>query len=111
MARNDPYLPNAVNVSSGSSATFDGSDGGTNAAIISGIYGEVDSEIFLEDSSDSGATWDHITKFDDEDGGTTFTANYSTQFNRIMVEENNRRIRVENVDTTFGNVTVDGDER
>ena len=111
MAQNDPFTPDHSTVADGANTTFDGSSGETNAAIISGLYGNFNAEIYLEDSDDGGTSWTQITQFTDDEGDLTFADNWATQFNRLMVKQNERRIRIENVDSESGEVTVDGDER
>lgn len=111
MAQNDPYLPDAVSVANGSNTTFDASSSGTGTAIASGLYGTFDAEIYLEDSPDGGTTWNTVSQFADDAGNTTFTAQWATQFNRVMIEGSKRRLRIENVGSSSGYVALDGDER
>jgi hypothetical protein len=113
MARNDPFTPDFATVSDGSSTTFDGSGGGTGSAIVSGMYGNFDAEIYIEASNDGGSSWTQITQLTDESDNTTFTGPWHTQFNRVMISSGTRRIRVDNVtgDSGSGEVAIDGDER
>lgn len=103
-----------VDVSSSSAesiAYFDGSSGGTGAAIISGIYANFDAELYIESSSDSGSTWSRVTQLTDDNGNVTFSADWHSQFNRVMINSGSRRISIENVDTLEGLTAIDGDER
>lgn len=111
MARNDPFTPAAVNVASSGTTSFDGSGSGTGAAIVSGLYANFDAELYIEDSADGGSTWNTVTQLTDDAGNLTFTAPWSTTFNRLMVKGSSRRIRVDNVDTASGYIAIDGDER
>lgn len=109
MAQNDPYAPNAVSVPSSGSTTFDGSDGETNAAIVSGMMGSFDAEVYLE--AHDGGSWQEVAQLTDANDNTTFSATWHTQFNRLLVSSGARRIRIDNVDSASGYVAVDGDER
>lgn len=111
MTRNDPYNPDYVSVADQSTATFDGSAAGTNAAIISEIAGNGDAELRIEESNDGGSTWQVITQLTDSEGSTTFTANFHTQFNRLLVEQGVRRLKVTNVSGGSAVYSVSGDER
>jgi hypothetical protein len=113
MARNDPFTPDFVNVADTNSTTFDGSSGGTGTAIVSGMYADFDAEIYIEASNDGGTSWTQISQLTDENGNTTFTSSWHTQFNRVMISSGSRRIRVDNVtgDSGSGEVAIDGDER
>jgi hypothetical protein len=109
MARNDPYLPAPVNVAAGGSTTFDGSAAGTGTAIVSGLQGSFDAEVRVQ--AYDGANWQTVGLLTDDAGNTTLTADWATQFNRLMVSTNDRRLKVDNVDTASGWVAADGDER
>jgi hypothetical protein len=109
MALNDPYLPDPVNVSSGGNTTFDGSTAGTNTAYVLSLSGNFDAEIYLE--AWDGSAWQEVTQLTDDAGNTTLSAGWHTQYNKIPVSTNARRIRIENVDTSSGWVAVEGDER
>jgi len=111
MARNDPYIPDFQTVVDGASATFDGSAGGTGAAIISELSANFDAQIYIEQSTDGGTSWTEITALGDDAGNETFAANWHTQFNRVLVKANVRRVRVDNVDSVSGEVGATGDER
>lgn len=110
-----PYVPDHVTLDeqggANDSVTFDGSESDTDAAIISGIYGNVDCEIFIEASDDAGSTWEVVTQLGDDAGNHTFAGDFHSQFNRIMVTVGKRRLRIDNVDTVAGQVSVDGDQR
>jgi len=109
MARNDPYLPAPANPASSTSVTFDGSTSSTGTAIVSGLAGNFDAEIYLE--AYDGSSWQEVSQLETDTGTLTFGADWSTQFNRLMVSQNDRRIRIDNVDSTSGWVAIDGDER
>lgn len=103
-----------VDVTSDSAETiayFDGSSGGTGAAIISGIYANFDAELYIECSDDGGTSWIAATQLTDDSGNVTFSADWHSQFNRVMINSGSRRIRIDNVDTLEGVTAVDGDER
>jgi len=109
MARDDPYLPSPVNVSADGSTTFDGTGGSTNTAIINQISGTFDAELIVE--AYDGTNWQDVGKLEDPDGNTTFTADWHTQFNRIIVSQNDRRLKISDVNSQGGWCAVDGDER
>ena len=109
MARNDPYLPTTANVTAGSNTTFDGSASSTDTAIMSGAMATFDAEIYIE--AYDGDVWQTVTQLADADGDTTFSENWHTQFNRVYLSTNDRRVRVENVGDSDGYVAVEGDER
>ena len=111
MAQNDPYIPDFLSIASSGSDNFDGSASSTDAAIISGVMGTADAELYIEASNDGGSSWSTVTQLTDTDGATTFTADWHTQYNRLMVKVNTRRLRIDNVDSSSGNFAVDGDER
>jgi len=111
MARNDPFTPNFETVNSSNSVTFDGSSGGTGTVIVSGLYGSFDAEIYIEASNDGGSSWTQVTQLKDEFGNNTFTADWHTQFNRLMISSGSRRLRIDNIDSASGEVAIDGDER
>lgn len=105
-----PYTPSHATVASGGSVTFDGAGSGTNQAIIVSMAGDFDAEIFYEASDDGGTSWAQIAQMATDSGDVTFTADWHSQGNRLMVVSGERRIRVDNVDTADGVVAVDGDE-
>jgi len=109
MARNDPYTPSPVQVSSSGTTTFDGSAAATGTAIVSGLFGSFDAELRYQ--AYDGSSWQTVALLTDDAGNTTFSADWSTQFNRLMVSANDRRIEVSNVDSSSGYVAIDGDER
>ena len=109
MAQNDPYLPDPVDVADGANATFDGTDAETDVAIVSGAMATFDAEIYIE--AYDGDVWQTVTQLADADGDTTFSENWHTQFNRVYLSTNDRRVRVENVGDSDGYVAVEGDER
>lgn len=110
MARNDPYLPLRKNVDPDNTVVFDGSESSTGTAIVSGLQGNGDAEIRYEVKASDG-TYSVVTQFADENGNTTFSGNWNTQFNRIYVDTNTRRLVVKNVSGFQIRVAVDGDER
>jgi len=109
MAANDPYLPDPVEVSDGETATFDGTEGETNTAIISGAMAEFDAIITIE--AWDGTTWQEVTQLTDAEGDATFSGAWHTQFNRVYASEDARRLVIENVDSEDGWCAVEGDER
>lgn len=106
-----PYLPDHEQVADGANVRFDGSDGPTDAAIISGVYADFDATIHIDGSTDGGQTWEEIVQLTPEGEDNFFAAGFHTQFNRLMVSDGVRSLRIENVDTTTGLVGVDGDHR
>lgn len=109
MARNDPYFPPPVNVSAGGTTTFDASGTETGTAIVNQLGATFDATITLEAYDGSAwQKWSAIRTSSDEE---TFIADWHTQFNRVYISTNDRRIQVENVDTAAGYVAIDGDER
>jgi len=106
----DTYTPNHTTVSSGASTTFDGSASSTDAAIIVGLAADFDADVFYEASDDGGSTWTEIAQIRASDSANTFTADWHSQGNRVMVEVGNRRLRVDNVSGASGVIAVDGDE-
>lgn len=109
MAQNDPYLPATVNVTSGGNTTFDGTASATDTAIMSGAMATFDAQIFIE--AFDGTAWQTVTQLSDANGNATFAANWHTQFNRVYLSTNDRRVRIENVDSVSGYVAIEGDER
>lgn len=110
MARNDPYLPDYATVADNGSTTFDGGASSTNAAIINEVAGNFNVQIFIEESNDSGSTWEQITQLTDADGNATFSGSFHTQFNRVYVSTGERRLRIDDA-ASGGRVSVTGDER
>lgn len=114
MAREDAYL-NAEEVTNGNNATFEGSAGETNTAVISGAMGTFDATVFVDHYD--GTAWKQVTQLTDDSGNTTFTADWHTQFNRIYVTgtgtpaDGDRRLRIENGSGSSGWCAVEGDER
>jgi hypothetical protein len=109
MARGDPYKPDYVTLSGGNT-TFDGSDSGTNAAVILELQGVTDAQITIEESNDGGTNWTQVTQLSDANGNATFNAEWHSQFNRILVIQNKRRVKITDVGTG-GDVSVAGEER
>ena len=81
MAQNDPFLPDPVDVAESANATFDGTE------------------------------WQEVTQLADADGNATFSGAWHTQFNRVYVGTDRRRVRIENVSEESGFCAVEGDER
>lgn len=115
MARNDPYTSATFGLADSGTTTFDGSDASTGAAIVSGLAGNGDAEIRLQ--SYDGTSWVTTTVLADGSGSTTFSGNWHTQFNRVMVNgggspsTGDQRIEVTNVSGGAIDVSADGDER
>jgi hypothetical protein len=109
MAANDPYKPDFVTLA-GNSTTFDGTDSATGAALINELSGKTDANIFIEESNDGGTNWEETTQLTDANGNNTFSADWHSQFNRILVVQDERRVKITDVGTG-GNVSVTGDER
>lgn len=115
MARNDPYTSVSFSVAGTGTAVFDGSDSATGAAIVSGLAGNADAEVRLQ-SYDGGA-WVTTALLTDAAGNSTFSADWHTQFNRILVNggasptTGDQRIEVTNVSGGTGDYSADGDER
>jgi hypothetical protein len=111
MARNDPYLPDFATVSGGGSVVFDGSQSGTGEAIINEVAGNFDVNISIEESNNGGSSFTEVTKLATENGNLVFAADFHSQFNRIYVSQNERRLRISDATGTGGEVSVTGDER
>lgn len=115
MAANDPYTSAAFGVADTATAVFDGSDSSTGAAIVSGLAGNGDAEIRLQ--SYNGSSWVTVAQLADDSGSTTFSNNWHTMFNRLMVNgggtpsTGDQRIEVTNVSGAAIDVSADGDER
>lgn len=114
MAANDPYTPDPVELDTSGGATtttnFDGSGSSTNAAIVTGLMGTLDCEVYLE--AWDGSSWQVVAQLTDDQGNTTFSADWHSQFNRLVVATDARRIRIDSVDSSSGGwVAVEGDER
>ena len=115
MARNDPYTAAAFSVPDQGTAVFDGSNSSTGAAIISGLAGNTGAEIRLQ--AYDGSSWTTVAPLSDDGGNLTFTADWHTQFNRLLVNgggspsSGDLRIEVTNVDGNSGSFSADGDER
>lgn len=115
MARNDPYTSASFGVADTGTAVFDGSDSSTGAAIVSGLSGNGDAEIRLQ--SYNGTSWVTVTQVTDDSGSATFSAQWHTQFNRVLVNggstpsSGDQRIEVTNVSGASADFSADGDER
>ena len=109
MAQNDPFLPDPVDVAASANATFDGTDAATDVAIVSGAMATFDAEVFID--AWDGTEWQVVTQLADAEGNATFSANWHTQFNRVYVGTDRRRVRIENVSDSSGFCAVEGDER
>ena len=109
MAQNDPFLPDPVDVADAANATFDGTDAATDVAIVSGAMATFDAEVFID--AWDGTEWQEVTQLADADGNATFSASWHTQFNRVYVGADRRRVRIENVSDASGWCAVEGDER
>lgn len=115
MAQNDPYSAASFGVADTGTATFDGSDSSTGAAIISGLAGNAAAEVRLQ--SYNGTSWVTTALLEDANGNTTFSADWHTQFNRILVNgggspsTGDQRIEVTNTSGGSGDFSADGDER
>lgn len=116
MAQNDPYTSSTFGVSSsGGTTTFDGSDSSTGAAIVSGLAGNADAEVRVQ--SYNGTSWVTVAQLEDDSGNATFSADWHTQFNRIVVNgggspsTGDQRIQVTNTSGSGGDFSADGDER
>jgi hypothetical protein len=110
MGRNDPYLPDFQTVASGGSVTFDGTQSGTNQAIINEVAGNFDANLFIEESNNGGTTFEVIAQLTTESGNTIFSADFHSQFNRIYVSKGERRLRIDDAGTG-GRISITGDER
>jgi hypothetical protein len=110
MARNDPYIPDFQTVPQGGSVTFDGTQSGTNEAIINEVAGNLDCELFIEESNNGGSTFQQVAQLRTDDGTPTFFGDFHSQFNRIYVSVGKRRLRIDDVGTG-GEISVTGDER
>ena len=87
----------------------DATDAGTNVAIVSGAMATFDAELYID--AWDGSTWQEVTQLSDDSGNATFSADWHTQFNRIYIGVDERRLRIENVDSSAGWTAVEGDER
>lgn len=106
----DKFTPDPIEVTSGNTTTIDGTNSSTNSAIIATLVGGFDAQIFYEAYDSSTGTWQEIALIGTDGGQDTFTADWSTQGNRWMVSDQERRLRIENVDSGSGFVAVDGDQ-
>lgn len=115
MAQNDPFTTAAFGVADAGTFVVDGSDSATGAAIISGLAGNGDAEIRLQ--AYDGAAWVTTAQLTDDAGSATFTADWHTQFNRVMVNgggtpsAGDQRLEVTNVSGGPADFSADGDER
>jgi hypothetical protein len=92
-------------------AFFDGDTVGTDGAVVSEIAGDCNAEIYIEESKDGGSNWFTVAQLEDENGNTTFGADFHTQYNRILIEKDVRRLFIKAVGSSDGRVSVSGDER
>jgi hypothetical protein len=106
----DIYGPDFVSVTNGNSITFDGSASSTNKALITSLSAGFDAQIFIERSNDNGSTWQECSQLTDANGNDTFSADWHSQGNRILVSSGLRRIRIDNVDSASDVTEVIGDE-
>lgn len=117
MAQNDPYTAAVFSLPITAENNFDGSESSTGAAIVSGIAGSGDAQIRLESYDSSLGGYQKTAQLSDADGNTTFSGDWHTQFNRIMINgggspsDGDQQIVVTNVSGANINVGVDGDER
>jgi hypothetical protein len=111
MARNDPYLPDFATVSAGGSVVFDGSQSGTGEALVNEVAGNFDVNITIEESNNGGSSFTEVTQLSTGNGNLVFSGPFHSQFNRIYVSQNERRIRIADASGTGGEVSVTGDER
>jgi hypothetical protein len=93
-------------------AFFDaGGTSSTDGAVVSEIAGDCDAEIYIEESKDSGSNWFTVAQLEDDAGNVTFTADWHTQYNRVLIEKDVRRLFIKAVGSSDGRVSVSGDER
>jgi len=117
MAQNDAFTTAAFGVADTGTFIVDGSSSGTGAAIVSGLGGNADAEIRLQAYDGGASAWKTIALLTDDSGNTTFSADWHTQFNRVMVNGGGTpsggdlRLEVTNVSGGTGNYSADGDER
>jgi len=111
MARNDPYNPDFASLADQGTAVFDGSASATGAAIISEVAGNGDAELRIQESNDGGSNWQTIAQLTDSSGNTTFTGDFHSQFNRVLVESGVRRLQITNVNGATAVFSVSGDQR
>lgn len=111
MARNDPYNPDYESLADEDTAVFDGSASATDAAVISEVAGNGDAELRIQESNDGGENWQTIAQLTNSSGETTFTGDFHSQFNRVLVESGVRRLQITNVNEATAVYSVSGDER
>jgi len=76
-----------------------------------------DAEIRLQAYDGGAAAWKTVSQLTNDAGNSTFTADWHTQFNRILVNggsspsDGDLRIEVTNVSGGAGDYSADGDER
>jgi len=100
-----------VSVSSSSSYSVDGSGiSSTNDALIVTAGATFKAEVYWEGSTAGDGTGYDGPQLEDQDGNVTFSAGWSTQFNRYPIVENNVRLRFKNVGSSSGTLIVTGDE-
>jgi len=115
MAQNDPFTTAAFGVSDTGTFVIDGSDSATGAAIVSGVAGNGDAAIRLQ--AYDGNAWVTVAQLSDANSNATFSADWHTQFNRIMVNgggspsTGDQRLEVTNVSGATADFSADGDER
>lgn len=102
------YVPAPEDVADGASVDFVGTDSSSDAAIITSVYGSFDMHIYR--IAHDGTDWVEVSQLTDDEGNATFEADVDSQFNRILVEESERGLRIYNVDSASGTVAVDGYE-
>lgn len=104
------YTPDYADIGASATATFDGSASSTGDADISSLAGNGDAEIRIEASNDGGSTWTTITLLENASGGTTFSGSWHTQFNKLPVSTNTRRVKITNTSGGQAQYSVAGNE-
>jgi len=100
------YTPDYKMIEAESSVYFDGSESSSGAATIKEMSGNVNVRVYLERSNDGGESYEEISQFASGDlRGAWHTDNIQP-----MIEENTRRLRIDNTDNHDGLIEVIGEE-
>ena len=107
MSALNPYTPAPQSVDSDENVAIDGSDTPDGKVLVTSFGGKFDAEVFID--AHDGTEWIETRQLGTKDGDSTLTADWDTQGNRILCVENERRVRIENVDSESGQFSVEGD--
>jgi hypothetical protein len=102
-----PFTPSPVSVAGGSNVSIDGSSVSTDKVLVTSMGAKFDAEVFID--AYDGSTWVETRQLGTEDGTETLQADWDTQGNRILCVANERRLRIENVSSSSGQFSAEGD--